>query len=248
MLYLCTLPNTTYSGERRELSEFRESWEPALWVTLWAETQGETQITLGRTSALTPAGHKRKRATTSAGTARSPLGRWSLIRRQRNHGFGHFAVQYEARQRRIDRTRGDKERLVRAKGVRDIVESSICVSHRPCRIDPHPQGARFVICGSETVPILAGNLEITGCIIAKLRYKCKYCHVHHISQLILSRTCSQLYVCAGNSNSSCSNGLRLIQRPVAFGTLVLVSPCSWETQRSPSEIQFESWLASTASS
>jgi hypothetical protein len=34
MLYLCTLLNTTSGGERRELSEFRERWEPALWVTI----------------------------------------------------------------------------------------------------------------------------------------------------------------------------------------------------------------------
>ena len=39
MLYLCTLPNTRSGSERRDLSEFRERWEPALWVTLWAETQ-----------------------------------------------------------------------------------------------------------------------------------------------------------------------------------------------------------------
>jgi hypothetical protein len=49
MLYLCTLPNTTCGGERRELSEFRESWEPALWVTLWAETKS--------TAAIGPKGH-----------------------------------------------------------------------------------------------------------------------------------------------------------------------------------------------
>ena len=37
MWYLCSLPNTTCGSERRELGEFRERWEPALWVTLWAD-------------------------------------------------------------------------------------------------------------------------------------------------------------------------------------------------------------------
>ncbi len=32
MLYLRTLRNTACGGERRELGEFRERWEPALWA------------------------------------------------------------------------------------------------------------------------------------------------------------------------------------------------------------------------
>ena len=34
---MCTLLNTACGSERRELREFRERGEPALWVTLWAD-------------------------------------------------------------------------------------------------------------------------------------------------------------------------------------------------------------------
>jgi hypothetical protein len=51
-----TLPNTTCGGERRELSEFRERWEPALWVTLWAEAVGlrRWRASYGNMSRLIP--------------------------------------------------------------------------------------------------------------------------------------------------------------------------------------------------